>query len=84
MTSIYPKISSARLINENDYTIIDECVQMNVTCYFVEVDILIPEDLCFIPISIKNKEGLAIFCHGLIKNVVINHCDYGELLRFGI
>ncbi len=76
MDSIYPIISSGRLLNESDY---DKDLNMLVKCYFIEVDLYIPESLSFIPISVKNKEGLACFVHGDIKNVVINHCDYEEL-----
>lgn len=53
-------------------------------CYFIEVDIYIPENLTYIPISIKNKNNLACFVHGQINNIVINHCDYEELLKFNI
>lgn len=52
---------------------------MNRKCFFIECDIYIPEWLQFIPISIKNSDGLAVFCHGNIKNIVINHCEYEEL-----
>ena len=48
------------------------------------MDIFIPNDLKFIPISIKNKDGLACNVYGYIKNVVINHCDYEELMKFDI
>ena len=57
---------------------------MKAKCYFIEVDIYIPKDLTFIPISVKNKNNLACFCYGNIKNIVINHCDYEELLKFDI
>ena len=57
---------------------------MLAACFFVEVDILIPSNLTFIPISVKNKDGLACFVNGYIKNIVINHCDYEELKKFGI
>lgn len=40
MDSIYPIISSGRLLNENDY---DKDLNMLVKCYFIEVDIYIPE-----------------------------------------
>ena len=50
----------------------------------MECDVYIPDDLTFIPISVKNKDGLACFVHGYIKNIVINHCDYEELQKFGI
>tara|TARA_R110002096_G_scaffold302400_1_gene497315 strand:+ start:1112 stop:1285 length:174 start_codon:yes stop_codon:yes gene_type:complete len=53
-------------------------------CYFIEVDVFIPKDLTFIPISIKNSKNLACFVSGNIKNIVINHCDYEELLKFNI
>lgn len=32
---------------------------MKAKCYFIEVDIYIPKELKFIPISIKDKDGLA-------------------------
>ena len=35
----------------------------------------IDESITFIPISVKNKDGLACFVSGYIKNIVINHCD---------
>lgn len=79
MDSIYPILESGRLLNENDYETKNENVEINKKCFFVEVDLYIPEDLAFIPISVKNKDGLACFVHGYIKNVVINHCDYEEL-----
>lgn len=72
-------LSSGRLLNKKDYKIEGENIIMNATCYFIEVDVYIPEDLKFIPISVKNKDGLACFVHGYIKNIVINHCDYEEL-----
>jgi len=84
MDSIYPVLSSGRLLNEKDYKIEGENIIMNAICYFIEVDVCIPEDLKFIPISVKNKDGLACFVHGYIKNIVINHCDYEELKKFGI
>ena len=84
MDSIYPVLESGRLLNTDDYKIECENIKMIATCYFIEVDLYIPEDLAFIPISVKNKDGLACFVHGYIKNVVINHCDYDELLKFGI
>ena len=84
MDSIYPVIETGRLLNENDYTPFDDIIIIKPSCFFIEVDIYIPEDLTFIPISIKNKDGLACFVYGYIKNVVINHCDYEELKKFGI
>ena len=84
MDSIYPTIESGRLMNSNDYEMIDDNVTINQKCFFVEVDIDIPKDLTFIPISVKNKDNLACFVHGYIKNIVINHCDYEELMKFGI
>lgn len=63
---------------------IDDKMAINQKCFFVEVDIDIPKDLTFIPISVKNKDNLACFVHGYIKNIVINHCDYEELMKFGI
>ena len=56
-----------------------DCNNINIPSangYFIEVDIYIPENLKFIPISVKNKDGLACFVHGHIKKIVINHCDY--------
>lgn len=53
-------------------------------CFFIEVDIFIPEQLKFVPISTKDKNGLSVFATGNIRNIVINHVDYEELLRFGI
>ena len=50
----------------------------------MEVDILVPDDLTFIPISVKNKDNLACFVYGLVKKIVINHCDYEELKKFGV
>ena len=79
MDSIYPILESGRLLNENDYETKNENIEINKKCFFVEVDLYIPDDLKFIPISVKNKDGLACFVHGYIKNVVINHCDYEEL-----
>lgn len=79
MDSIYPILESGRLLNKNDYETKNENIEINKKCFFVEVDLYIPEDLAFIPISVKNKDGLACFVHGYIKNVVINHCDYEEL-----
>ena len=79
MDSIYPVLNSGRLLNNNDYKIDGDNIIMNATCYFIEVDLYIPDDLKFIPISVKNKDNLACFVHGYIKNVVINHCDYEEL-----
>lgn len=79
MDSIYPILESGRLLNENDYETKNENIEINKKCFFVEVDLYIPDDLAFIPISVKNKDGLACFVHGYIKNVVINHCDYEEL-----
>ena len=80
MDSIYPIITSGRYINENDYKYdVNDNVVINQKCFFIECDILIPDDLTFIPISVKNKDNLACFVHGYIKNIVINHCDYEEL-----
>ena len=79
MDSIFPILESGRLLNENDYETKNENIEINKKCFFVEVDLYIPDDLAFIPISVKNKDGLACFVHGYIKNVVINHCDYEEL-----
>lgn len=84
MDSIYPVLESGRLLNNDDYYIKNENIIMNTTCYFIEVDIYIPDDLTFIPISVKNKDNLACFVNGYIKNIVINHCDYDELIKFGI
>lgn len=53
-------------------------------CCFVEVDIYIPEDLKFVPISYKDGEGLANFRTGNIRKIVINHVDIEELERFDI
>ena len=86
MKSIYPIISSARYIELKDYTIErfnsgnPFCnIHFISKCFFVEVDIYIPRDLKFIPISVKNKDGLACFVYGYIKNIVLNHADYIEL-----
>ena len=84
MDSVYPTIESGRLMNSNDYETIDDNIVINQKCFFIEVDIDIPKDLTFIPISVKNKDNLACFVHGYIKNIVINHCDYEELMKFGI
>jgi hypothetical protein len=84
MDSIYPKIESGRLMNSDDYEMKDNNIVINQKCFFIEVDIDIPKELTFIPISVKNKDNLACFVHGYIKNIVINHCDYEELIKFGI
>ena len=57
---------------------------MNAKCYFIEVNLTIPKDIKFIPIGVKNKEGLVCFVTGNVNNVVINHVDYDELLKFNI
>lgn len=84
MDSIYPIIESGRLLNSNDYELVNDNIVINQKCFFIEVDINIPKELTFIPISVKNKDNLACFVHGYIKNIVINHCDYEELMKFGI
>lgn len=88
-TSLYP---SAMAMNGCRYPVIKTGVVYDATvhdiktlnCFFLEVDIFIPHDLKFVPISTKQADGLSLFQTGLIKNMVINHCDYEELLRFGI
>ena len=84
MDSVYPVIETGRMLNCNDYELINGNIVINKKCFFVEVDILVPDDLTFIPISVKNKDNLACFVYGYVKKIVINHCDYEELLKFGV
>ena len=51
--------------------------------FIIEVDLYIPKDLKFVPISHKTQIGNQ-FCTGNIKNIVINDVDYFEMERFGI
>lgn len=42
MDSIYPVLSSGRLLSETDYKIENENIVMLKECYFIEVDIHVP------------------------------------------
>lgn len=84
LDSIYPVLSSAKLMTEEHIITTNTGIEIDSDCFYVEVDIYIPKDLTFVPISYKDNKQVANFKTGNIPKIVVNHCDVSEFKKFGI
>lgn len=61
---LYPDVSSAELMTDKDWYQIDNDWYTKERMFFVQVDLFIPSDLTYIPLSVKNDKNEAWFVHG--------------------